>query len=146
VSVGLDEDGLRSPTRKLTSIANGELKVRVEDGRGHCEKINTIYRKHLERWFERVLNNNEQAKLAHVFHQLGHADVDVFELLVSIVEYLGDEAGPVAELAMKGRYREARKRIRGNYSHVQPIMLAMSESLVDLIGLRYEYMKIADVL
>jgi hypothetical protein len=76
----------------LLGIEGGQLAIKGDEARGHCHKIQNIYNKFLQRWFNKLLNNNEQAELSYLFHKLGNMDDYMVRGLKTVCDWLQNKA------------------------------------------------------
>ena len=56
LNLAFEKDALTKGSTMLLDIANGKLEAKVEEGRGHCYRIEHIYGQHLNRWLTRIFN------------------------------------------------------------------------------------------
>jgi hypothetical protein len=143
LALGFDVDELGKGSAVLLGIEGGTLLVSVQQGRGHCHIIGNIFRKYLDRWFQRVLKGDELDRLRGVFYRLDSADLDVFTHMEVVAEQLQVEANAALDSIARGKPAEARARILSLRSDLNPLRLSLSRSLVSLYSLKGEFIVIA---
>jgi hypothetical protein len=143
LALGFDIDELGKGSQVLLGIEGGTLLVTVQQGRGHCHVIGNIFRKYLDRWFQRVLKGDELDRLRSVFYRLGSVDLDVFTHMEVIAEQLQAEANAALDSIARGKPAEARARILSLRTDLNPLRLSLSQSLVNLYSVKGEFIQIA---
>jgi hypothetical protein len=143
LALGFDIDELGKGSQVLLGIEAGTLLVTVQQGRGHCHVIGNIFRKYLDRWFQRVLKGDELDRLRSVFYRLGSVDLDVFTHMEVIAEQLQAEANAALDSIARGKPAEARARILSLRTDLNPLRLSLSQSLVNLYSVKGEFIQIA---
>jgi hypothetical protein len=136
VSLALDKDALTSRSQELLRIAGGSLGVDVSAGRGHCHKIDAIYRQHLQRWFEKAFNREEQAQAEQAFERLGEADYGLFDAFTSLADQLQDEAKAVLQLIGDDKFDQARQNVLKTYRSLAPVQQVMAQGMKRMYALK----------
>jgi CHASE3 domain sensor protein len=76
------------------------------------EPAATRFRRFLEPWFARVLDEPEQALLRGLFADLGTADDYFSGEIEQLADWLSQQARTILDLVDEGRIQEANQRIR----------------------------------
>ena len=124
LSLSFDSPSALAADRALLhSLESQSLSARINEARGHCQKINNIYRMYLNPWFQRVvgLKKNEREALARLFHSLSQSDGLMVDTLDAAANWLSSEAAVVLDLLGKNRFNEANKRIAQARLHILPV-------------------------
>src|SRR5262249_42796220 len=61
LDLGYKSDALNEGSDLLLEVGGGGILISVKKGLGSCAKMCNIYRNNLDRWFERVFNNDSGA-------------------------------------------------------------------------------------
>lgn len=143
--LGIEPDGLNAGSELLLKFEGGTLAVDVSRARGHCQVIDNIFGKYLDKWFDRVLAGDELASMRTVFAQLGSADFSVFDTLENVASQLQKNATDVLNGVYAGQIDAARSQILDARKELQPLKIAMSEALRVLFGLKSEFLRIGEI-
>ena len=111
-------------------LESGVLNSDIENGRGHCLQILTLYgRAHgLRDWLEPRLDETKLKDLDEVFGRLGTADGDLFSELADIGHILTNESRVIVNLLLAGQEKTARQRITEGRLKLQPVQDVLSEA------------------
>ena len=139
LSLGIDEGALEKNSKRLLDIDGGRLSAEVERGRGHCHIIGEIYWKYLDRWFQRVFQENEYDSVRTVFMDLGNADNDLFRDLASVASKLEEEAGHVLNLVVEGDNGQGRARVLSALPVLRPLRRTMSKTMQTLYAMQSDF-------
>jgi TIR domain len=105
----------------------GVLNSDIENGRGHCLQILTIYgRAHGLR--DRLVPRLDEAKLKEldeVFGRLGTADGDLFAELANVGRILTNESRIIVNLLLADQENAARQRIKEGRQKIEPVQEAV---------------------
>ncbi len=150
--LAFDKDALDKGSAALLEISGGGLKTKVEEGKGHCHRIETIYMNHLNRWFERVFKKDTKAynDIALAFGRLGTADYDAFEDLTVAADELTARSQKLLQLlaskkAHADKKAEAKKLIMADFKEFSDLRSHMTDTMTKLQKLRADFTKIAGV-
>jgi hypothetical protein len=130
---------------QVQAIANHDLDWVVEQGRGHCHAIMNIYERYLRRWFEQVLDPNEQREYRDVFYELSGADSALFERLTGMVFQLADDAAITLQYILEDDPDQATQHIKATFKTLAPTQRALSQGMVEIYRLKNEFIQIAEV-
>ena len=144
LSLGIDEGALAKGSKLLFDIDGGSLSTEVERGRGHCHVIEIIYRKYLNKWFNRVFKGDELASMTFVFGKLGSADANLFEDLEKVTEKLEAEAHEILVLVAKSDEANARTRVLSSLPALRPLRKTISKTMQTLYSMQSDFVDITD--
>lgn len=144
VSLGIDPDAIERGSKVLLKIEGGGLRIDVEEGRGHCHVIGSIYKKYLDRWFERALNRKDLESMRVVFNSLSEADIDVFYFMVEVAVQLQGAAETVLDMIIEGEVEQARNKVLSSRKELKPLRVGMSNTMQKFYLLKGEFIKISE--
>jgi len=142
LSLGIDEGALAKNSRLLLEIDGGSLSTEVQRGRGHCHRIDQIYSKYLDKWFESVFNQDEYASVKRVFQELGDADGNLFRNLEQVAVALQVEASVVLDFVVKGEESNARSRVLLALPAIRPLRRTVLKTMQTLYSMQGEFVDI----
>jgi len=142
LSLGIDDGALAKNSKLLLDIDVGRLGTEVERGRGHCHKIDDIYSKYLDKWFERALNKDEYPLVKGVFGGLQHADSDLFVDLATVAQKLEQEATVVLDFVVPGDEASARARVLSALPALRPLRKTISKTMQTLYSMQSDFVDI----
>jgi energy-converting hydrogenase A subunit M len=122
--------------RVLLAMEGGQLAVKGDEARGHCHKIENIYKKHLKRWFHELLEASEAEELRRLFDLLSNMDNYMVRGMQSACEWLQEEACETLNLIEDGKFDDANARIAAARLLVLQPRRDISESLRQLRALQ----------
>jgi hypothetical protein len=131
-------------SQALLAVQGGQLLAEVERGRGHCHRIQAIYRRYLDKWLAKALAN-DFAEIERTFLRLGEADLDLFRGLVDLARTLQAEADAVLDLILADKIGDAQAHVRASYAALKPIRQQLGDGMTRLLALRNEFLEIADI-
>jgi len=133
------EAGLSEERAALLTLEGGQLRIRVEEARAHCHKIDNIYRKHLDRWFHRVLSSDEARAMVDLFERLSNADIMMIGVFEKVTDWLTQEALETLNLVDAKAYDQANVRVISAHKEILPVRQAITNSLVTLRRLQADF-------
>ena len=133
------QENLAEERAQLLKLEGGQLKARVAEARGHCHKIGNIYWNHLNPWFARVLDSDEQQMLQSLFMALGSADAGMISLLDGLVAWLAPQASATLDLVDGSQIDEANQHIRTARKEVATVRQTTARAVVDLRNLQADF-------
>lgn len=138
---------LRSDRSALYALEGQALWARMQAARGHCGKIENIYKAYLDPWFQRVaeLDTAEREALAELFSDLSDSDGQMVGLLDQATWWLGEAANSVLEVFEEGRVEEANAAIAGFRKQVLPVRRALSKTMATLQNLEADFIGMSGV-
>jgi hypothetical protein len=147
LSIAFDDDPVRHMHEResLLKLEGGQIKSRVDEARGHCDKIENIYSRYLERWFACAVSPGEAKQLEELFGLLGTWDGGIIDILGEHSKWLTAEASAVLDLVDAGSYVEANTRIRAARKALLPSRRRLSDSMSELRKLQNEFIDIAGI-
>ena len=129
--------------RKLLALQNGLLSVRIENARGHCEKIKRIYHEHLETWFNEVFRS-DNAKLEQIkslFLELTEYDSRMLWATDQLSSYLTTKASEVLIFVRSGNLKSADELIWAVEGELSPQIISINALLTDLTAFKNNFSK-----
>lgn len=96
----------------LLALESGYVTIKGYEARGHCHKITNIYGKYLDRWFSKVLDNQEVIDMRNVFDRLNDADDIMVYQIGEITSWLQTEAEQILQLVDAEKLPEANDQIK----------------------------------
>lgn len=72
--LSLTLDNLGHDRKELLDLDGGKVTVRASEARGHCSRIDALYRGTLRPWFVDRLSRDQMTTLDQSFSALGHSD------------------------------------------------------------------------
>lgn len=131
--------------RPLFELEGNAVRARVEQSRGHCSRIQNIYARDLDRWFERVFGRGHTNDLImrEVFSTLGEADTQTYLLMNAIADVIGARAGAILSEMMKPvpDPLAARALAHAAYLELRPMRAALEALDVRLSRLESEFIE-----
>lgn len=143
LSLWLEKDVKNKEEREmLISLESGPLLLRWSSARGHCHKLNNIYRTHLDKWFDKLLKPDELAQIRELFSEFALVEGGFIQNLDSLTRWLSNRATETLNLLDNGNVDEANNLIRASRiealpfrQHINKAMQEMLQAQADLIGL-----------
>lgn len=125
----------------LHALEGQTLWARLKATRGHCSKIENIYKMFLDPWFQRVvdLDKTEREALRSLFYGLSQSDSLMVDSLNDAARWLGDQAKHVLDLLEKGHLEEANKRVAEARLHVLPVRRVLARTMARLQELEADF-------
>ena len=124
----------------LLTLEGGQLSLRANEARGHCQKIWNIYDHHLRRWFHEVLAPDEAAAMQELFQRLSYADSQMESAILELTRWLSREAEATLDLVDAGQLDEANRRIKAARKEVQGVREAIVRTMNQFLTLQGEFM------
>ena len=88
------------------------MTVRASEARGHCSRIDALYRGTLRPWFLDRLSRDQMTTLDQSFSALGHSDIDMSYAIEKLANWLSEKASATLTLIDKGDTEGARREIK----------------------------------
>ena len=125
----------------LHALEGQTLWARLQATRGHCSKIENIYKMFLDPWFQRVvdLDKTEREALRSLFYGLSQSDSLMVDSLNDAARWLGDQAKHVLDLLEKDHLEEANKRIAAARLHMLPVRGVLARTMARLQELEADF-------
>lgn len=125
----------------LHALEGQTLWARLQATRGHCSKIENIYKMFLDPWFQRVvdLDKTEREALRSLFYGLSQSDSLMVDSLNDAARWLGDQAKHVLDLLEKDHLEEANKRIAAARLHMLPVRRVLARTMARLQELEADF-------
>ena len=111
LSLTLDVD-LKHDRQALLNLEGGKIIARAGDARGHCSKIEQIYKGFLEPWLKKKLSANQLEQIDRSFWVFGDSDYNMVDVIESIADWLSKRAKCTLDLVDKGDLEGARTMVR----------------------------------
>jgi len=120
--------------KPYVEMESGSLESTIKNGRGHCTRILTLYRRHrgLRDAVKSRVDAKKLSEIDDAFDELSTADGDLFEQLSQIGWRLAVEAEVIATMLTAGRTEAARERIRDGRTKLQPLRKSLTAAIDDL--------------
>ena len=116
----------------LLSLESGYVTIKGYEARGHCHKITNIYQKYLDRWFSKVLNDNDAQQLKWLFERMNTTDRDMIDGIKEITHWLKDESEAVLLLVDNDKLSQANDKIKSARIPIQQTRRNIVEALAQL--------------
>ncbi len=148
LSISLDVSSEIGNDRAILHSLEGQaLQARLKATRGHCSKIENIYRIFLDPWFQRVvdLDKKEREGLRRLFYGLSQSDSLMVDVLDDAARWLGDQAKRVLDLLEKGQLEEANKRVAEARLHILPVRRVLARTMVHLHELEADFIEMSRI-
>lgn len=133
--------------RQPHSLEGQALWARMEAARGHCHKIENVYGKYLDPWFQRVtgLDKAERDALSNLFKNLSDSDGQMISLLDRATSWLSERSSQVLDLYESGQVTEANKVISSARSEILPVRKALARTLARLQELEADFISMGNI-
>jgi hypothetical protein len=102
-----------------------------------------IYKKYLDKWFDRAFDSTEHKCIEKVFLDLNYADESLFGVLTKVAGTLQDEASTVLDLVIKGDDVSARVQVLSALKVLRPLRKTTSKTMQTLYSLQNDFVDIA---
>lgn len=140
LSLNFDPEGdLAEERQVLLALESGQLRVRMNESRGHCHKIWNIYQNHLERWFHKVLSPEEAADMQRLFEALSYGDCQMEFAIYQLADWLEKAAAETLNLVDDGKLVEAQHSVRAARKEVLPARQSITQTLSRLVLLQGDF-------
>jgi uncharacterized coiled-coil DUF342 family protein len=95
-----DSANISKNKRTLFDMQSGTMNVRISDASGSCSKIKRIYDSHLDTWFKKTFQNEDQKylEIQHIFKQLSEYDLSMIEATNDLVRYLSPKCDEILKM------------------------------------------------
>jgi hypothetical protein len=115
-------------------MERGTLVSDIENGRGHCSRINAYYFRDggLRDSIKDGIDPQLLTEVDQTFSQLSHADVDLFDELTQIGRVLTNESRAIVNLLVEEQDVAARRRILEGRQALAPLEKQLSGAMVEL--------------
>jgi len=145
LSLYFDDASAKEERAVLLRIEGGQIAIRTAEANGHCHKIENIYDRYLNPWFQRVLSRQENSDVQKLFDLLTRFDDNVIRDLAELANWLIREATATLNLVEVKKYDEANSRISAARKEVLPVRQAITNAIVDLRTLQADFIGAAGV-
>lgn len=116
----------------LLRLESGYVTIKGYEARGHCHKIANIYDKYLDRWFSRVLDQQESMDMKYAFENMNAADFDMVQGIEEITQWLKEESEDVLNMIDIDNLDDANVRIKQARVGVQQVRRDIVYALAQL--------------
>ena len=130
----------------LLTLEGGQVEARINEARGHCQKIENIYGRYLDPWFQRVLSPTESGLLRELFNQLNSADDGMVCSLNTVGQWLTAAASETLNLVDANKYDEANTKIKTARREMLSSRQATTKALSDLRKHQAEFIDMSEAL
>jgi hypothetical protein len=153
---GLSSDPIDKDPTPYLELASRDLIAVIEEGRGHCGDIDTLYfgsddariqraaparTQALRFWVHNNMSAAEAAQIDDVFQRLAESDIDLFERMGQVGYRLSNTAMDVIRLLAHARPDDARALVISAFDVLQPLQAEYSERMQDIRRLQSEIRK-----
>lgn len=118
----------------------------MEQARGRSEKIRNIHGRYLGPWFQRVLNSDEQTKISNLFKELYELDSKMKYAIEDLDNHIKGSATATLNLLDQNNYEGANEHIRNERVKINPMRLAISDTIAALYRLQAEFISVSGAL
>jgi hypothetical protein len=127
----------------LIDLEGGGVWPRVDEARGHCEKIINVYKKFLKGWFSRVLDKDKAKMLEDIFMKLHDFDSGMLNGLEKFSKWLVERAQNVLKLIDEDKFQEVNTLIKQDRVAIRDDRQALSRAIQQLYKLQSEFIIIS---
>lgn len=125
--------------RELDKILKIDYTKNIDNARGHCSKITSIYEMDLKRWFSRVFAAEEAKKLNELFDRIKHFDYEMMQHLENFSKWLKSEAEKTVALVSENKFEEAESQVIESCLDIYPSISKVKELLLNIERLQKEW-------
>jgi hypothetical protein len=136
-----DRTSLNYAISRLLELEGGKVEVEMSQARGRSSKIQNIYKKYLDPWFQRVLDSDENIKISNLFNDLSYSDSQMTKAIEELANSITMGARETMNLVNQDRYQEANEFIKNERTKMNPTRLVISSMLVALYKLQDEFIE-----
>lgn len=146
LSITFNKDANMTEERKaLLTLEGGQIMNRTQEARGHCHKIWNIYENYLNKWFNKILSEDEIAQMEGLFKSLSYADSQMDMALTELSRWLTSEAEKVLDLVDQEEYERANEIIRAARKEILPTRKAINAAMSRMQQLQSDFILMAKV-
>jgi len=135
----------RQERELLVSLESGPLLLRWSSARGHCHKLNNIYKAHLDKWFVRFLKPEELDQIRILFGEFAIVEGGFVENLDALTRWLSGQATETLDLLDNGRVEEANTHIREARKAILPFRQQINEAMQGMLQVQADLIELLGV-
>jgi len=137
--------GLAAERKSLLMLEGNAISIRIEESRGHCHKIENIFKKFLSPWFQKVLDSADFARTEELFRRLSEADFMMIDDLQKVGAWLAQQAAATLSLVDEKKYDQANVTIVAARREILPTRQAISKALAELRRLESDFIQASQI-
>jgi hypothetical protein len=122
----------------LLTLEGGKVRARAGETRGHCHKINVIYKRQLRDWFKQNLSSNDFDQVNQAFELMGENDRTIVQTIEEMALWLGQEATTTLDLVDDNKLDDANRKVRVARKGCAAFRLTLANSLSAMRTLQAE--------
>jgi hypothetical protein len=130
----------------LLEMEGGQSMIRINETRGHCHKIKSIYDTYLNPWFDRVFKekNSERNELDTMFGGVGglnDSDDYIIEAMKEVSAWLKAQATQILGILDAGNLSDANDKLKQARLAAKPAREKLVETMSKLRGFQADLIK-----
>jgi hypothetical protein len=131
----------------LLGMEVGHSAIRINEARGHCHKIKSIYDAHLDKWFNKIVGEStpERNQLSTAFGGLGTTGDYIIGAMHEVSAWLEIEAEATLDLVDAGDLSGAHMRIHQARRVAKPARKRLVEAAAKLRSLQADFIHAAAI-
>jgi hypothetical protein len=123
----------------LVALEGRELVARMRQAKGHSGKIENIYQKFLDPWFQRVLKPDQANEMFGFFHFFHGVDLHMVQRIEDAAGWISQQAKAIADLVDADRFDEANQRIKELRNELRPVREQIADIMKALFDLEARF-------
>jgi hypothetical protein len=141
--LALHPDTIAADKDPLVRLSGPVLPQIVEDGRGHCEKIELIRGQYLDGWLDPLRRNHEAAvaDIKRIFASLEKADGELFDKLVATASSMQDIARDALKKVLAQDNQGAIEEFRRAVPPLIDLRVALQDAQIELIRVKNAFIR-----
>jgi hypothetical protein len=143
IRLALHPDTITADKDPLVRLSGPVLPRIVEDGRGHCEKIELIRVQYLDGWLDPLRRNHEAAvaDIKRIFASLEKADGELFDKLVATASSMQDIARDALKKLLAQDKQGAIEEFRRAVPPLIDLRVALQDAQIELIRVKNAFIR-----
>ena len=105
------EEDRRHTKKYLTRLQGNELRLKLNEGKFHCSRIEHIYRQYLDGWFSRRLNSSDYYEIERICRRFFDHDVFFYDRVGNISHTMSYYASILLDYMNNCQYDPAQSTI-----------------------------------
>jgi hypothetical protein len=137
--------GLQKEREVLLSFDGQQLRARMREAKGSCDKIINIYHVYLRDWFNQALDPQDAARMGDLFETLWGSDSQMFRDIDLAAAWLAAKARTTLDLLDEDKPEEATRSIRAARKEIQPTRDAIATARTQMADLKNTFIAVAKI-
>lgn len=137
--------GLQQERDVLLAFEGDQLRARMREAKGSCEKIRTIYDVYLRDWFSQALDAPDAAAMEQLFLTLWGSDMNMFYDIDLAAAWLKGQASQTLELLDADKVTEATQAVRAARQEINPTRQAIASARTQMADLRNTFISVSKI-